>query len=127
MGLLEEHQDTLHALGLHISPSGPQHVSIRAVPTMLSQGSIEPMVREVLAELEEFGQSAQLQAQHHQLLATMACHGSVRANRRLSIEEMNALLRDMEQTDRAGLCNHGRPTWYFWHVKDLDKLFLRGQ
>ncbi|HLR30564.1 MAG TPA: DNA mismatch repair endonuclease MutL, partial [Paenalcaligenes sp.] len=127
MGLLEEHQDTLSALGLHISPSGPQHVSVRAVPAMLSQGSIEVMVREVLAELDEFGQSAQLQAQHHQLLATMACHGSVRANRRLSIDEMNALLRDMEQTDRAGLCNHGRPTWHFWHVNDLDKLFLRGQ
>lgn len=127
MGLLEEHQDTLSALGLHISPSGPQHVSVRAVPAMLSQGSIEAMVREVLAELGEFGQSAQLQAQHHQLLATMACHGSVRANRRLSLDEMNALLRDMERTDRAGLCNHGRPTWHFWHLNDLDKLFLRGQ
>jgi len=127
MGLLEEHQDTLKALGLHISPSGPQHVSVRAVPAMLSQGNIETMVREVLAELDEFGQSAQLQAQHHELLATMACHGSVRANRRLSIDEMNALLRDMEQTDRAGLCNHGRPTWHFWHLNDLDKLFLRGQ
>src|SRR5699024_3871588 len=127
MGLLEEPQDILSALGVHISSTGPQNVRVQAVPAMLSQGSTDVMAREVQAELEEFGQRAQLQAQHHQLMATMACHGSVRANRRLSIDEMNALLRDMEQTDRAGLCNHGRPTWHFWHVNDLDKLFLRGQ
>src|SRR5699024_3839314 len=127
MGLLEEHQDTLKAHGLHISPSEPQHVSVRAVPALLSQSNNETMVRYVLAEIDEIGQSPQQQAQDQELLATMACHGSVRANRRLSIDEMNALLRDMEQTDRAGLRNHGRPTWHFWHLNDLDKLFLRGQ
>lgn len=127
MGILEEHQETLTKLGLRISPSGPQHISVRSVPAMLSQGNIERMVREVLVELNEFGHSSLVEEQHHQLLATMACHGSVRAHRRLSLDEMNALLRDMERTDRAGLCNHGRPTWHFWHLNDLDKLFLRGQ
>jgi len=127
IGLVEEHRESLQSLGLEVSLGGPQHLSIRAVPAMLSQGDIETMMRQLLQELAQLGRSELLEAQHHQLLATMACHGSVRANRRLTLDEMNALLRDMERTDRAGLCNHGRPTWYFWHLNDLDKLFLRGQ
>src|SRR5690625_3463320 len=127
VGVVETHQEALQELGLHLGLAGPQQLTVRAVPAMLGQGNIETMVREILAELNELGQSELLQTHHHQLLATMACHGSVRANRQLSIAEMNALLRDMERTDRAGLCNHGRPTWYYWHLNDLDKLFLRGQ
>lgn len=127
IALLEEHREALLRLGLDVSVSGPHHLSVRAVPTMLSQGDIETMVRTVLSDLADFGRTELLQEQHHHLLATMACHGSVRANRKLSLDEMNALLREMERTDRAGLCNHGRPTWYFWHLNDLDKLFLRGQ
>src|SRR5690625_4566348 len=127
VGVVETHQEALQELGLHLGLAGPQQLTVRAVPAMLGQGNIETMVREILAELNELGQSELLQTHHHQLLATMACHGSVRANRQLSIAEMNALLRDMERTDRAGLCNHGRPTWYYWHLNELDKLFLRGQ
>ncbi len=123
----EAHQDTLQALGLEISAFSPKTLAVRAVPTTLAQGDAVELARSVLAELEQHEASTVVQRAHNELLATMACHGAVRANRRLSLDEMNALLRDMEQTERSDQCNHGRPTWRPIALADLDKLFLRGR
>jgi len=123
----DTHHDTLLTLGLDIAPLGPQTLAIRSRPMALEQSDLVELARSVLAELAGFDASAVVARAQDELLATMACHGAVRANRRLTIVEMNALLRDMEATDRADQCNHGRPTWRQITLAELDKLFMRGQ
>jgi len=122
-----EQQDELSALGVVVEPVGEETVIVREVPAALINSDVEALVRDVLGDLMEFGTSDRIEGSIDELLSTMACHGSVRANRRLTIPEMNALLRDMEETERSGQCNHGRPTWVQLGMADLDKLFLRGR
>ena len=114
-------------LGFDLTRASEESLIIRAIPALLSRGNAEHLVRDVLADLVEFGSTSRIQAERDEILSTMACHGSVRANRKLSIEEMNSLLRDMEETERSGQCNHGRPTFCELTVEELDGLFLRGR
>ncbi|MBS0432233.1 MAG: DNA mismatch repair endonuclease MutL [Proteobacteria bacterium] len=123
----EEHADALAAIGLEIGRSGPRQATVRRIPALLERADAAQLARDVLGELAQHGHSRRLQELQNELLATMACHGAVRAHRRLTIPEMNALLREMENTERSGQCNHGRPTWTQLGIAELDKLFLRGR
>jgi DNA mismatch repair protein MutL len=127
IAVAEENRAALERLGLELTVAGPGELAVRAAPALLAGGDIPGLARNVLGEIREFGASQVLSARQNELLATMACHAAVRANRMLSSAEMNALLREMEQTERSGSCNHGRPTWYQLTLGDLDKLFLRGR
>lgn len=125
--LVEDSHEVFAQFGFKIERSGPESVMVREVPVILIDGDVESLVRDVISDLVVNGTSDLLQARANELMATMSCHGAVRANRKLSIAEMNSLLRDMEITERSGQCNHGRPTWTQLSMSDLDKLFLRGR
>ncbi|MCM2336408.1 MAG: DNA mismatch repair protein MutL, partial [Pseudomonas sp.] len=128
----EREAATLAALGFEVTRSGPQSLALRSVPALLAHGNVEALLRDVLADLREHGDASmgagrRVAAVRDELFATMACHGAVRANRRLTLPEMNALLREMEATERSGQCNHGRPTWARFTLHDIDRWFLRGR
>jgi DNA mismatch repair protein MutL len=123
----EEYADALAEWGLELSRSGPSGVVVRRIPALLEGADVAQLCRDVLGELAQHGSSRRLQELENELLSTMACHGSVRAGRRLSVPEMNALLREMEATERSGQCNHGRPTWTQLSLGELDRLFMRGR
>ena len=125
--LVEEQQESFVHLGFDVERLGVEQLRVRAIPALLKNADSEQLVRDVLADLLEYGQSQRIQEFENEMLSTMACHASVRANRLLSIDEMNALLRDIEQTERSGQCNHGRPTWKQLSLDALDKFFKRGQ
>lgn len=123
----ESQKQVLLSIGIELERAAAESIIVRQVPSILRNADIEQLVRDVLSDVLEYGSSDRIQAHQDELLSTMACHGSVRANRQLTIVEMNALLRDMEATERSGQCNHGRPTWVYQSLDELDKLFLRGQ
>jgi DNA mismatch repair protein MutL len=123
----EAHASFMAQLGLQLDRVGPETLLVRQIPALLYKADVVGLLRDLLSDLIALGQSQRVTAEMNSVLATMACHGSVRANRKLSLAEMNALLRDMEATERGGQCNHGRPTWVQVPLSQLDALFLRGQ
>jgi len=127
MATAEAQAETLGRLGLDVSPLAAGTLAVRARPAALAGADVVELARGVLAELARYDASRAIERAQHEILASMACHGAVRANRRLTLEEMNALLRDMEATERADQCNHGRPTWRQVGLRELDALFLRGR
>ena len=125
---LAEHQaEVFSQLGFELQRSGPEAVIVRQIPVVLERANVAQLIRDVLSDLKTYGSSQRIREHINEILSTMACHGSVRANRKLTVAEMNALLRDMEATERSGQCNHGRPTWSLMTLAELDKLFMRGQ
>lgn len=124
---LADHAETLAGFGLELSDMGGNTLAVRAAPVMLGKSDVVSLARDVLGELAQVGSSQTIASHENRILATMSCHGSIRAGRRLTLPEMNALLRDMENTPRSNQCNHGRPTWVKLTLKELDTLFLRGQ
>jgi len=127
MELIEDRGEVLENLGMQVRPAGPDRVMIRSMPALLQALDPEVLLRDLLADWLEHGNSVGLEQVVDGVLATVACHAAVRANRALSVPEMNALLRAMEATERADQCSHGRPTWTELSVQDLDRLFLRGR
>ncbi len=125
--MVEEHGGDLDSLGIGCDRSGPETVVVRKVPTLLQHADMRALLQDVLSELASDGKSLKIESEMDEMLSSMACHGSVRANRQLNIAEMNALLRDMERTERSAQCNHGRPTWVQLDMQSLDRLFLRGR
>jgi DNA mismatch repair protein MutL len=125
--LVEHVGDAFEQLGLVVDRTGPTTLTVREVPALLRNADVEALLRDILSDVSESGRSNRINDESDELLATMACHHSVRANRLLSIDEMNALLREMEATERADQCNHGRPTWTTITMSELDRLFLRGR
>ncbi|MBT8132882.1 MAG: DNA mismatch repair endonuclease MutL, partial [Gammaproteobacteria bacterium] len=125
--LVEEASNIFSQLGFEVDRVADESIKLRQIPVILSNSDVEMLTRDVLSDLLTHGTSSRIQQELNEILSTMACHGSVRANRKLSIEEMNALLRDMETTERSGQCNHGRPTWIQLTIAELDKLFMRGR
>lgn len=123
----EREAATLAELGFEVTRSGPGSLHVRSIPALLANAEPEGLLRDVLTDLREHGQSRRVASARDELLSTMACHGAVRANRRLTVPEMNALLRDMEATERSGQCNHGRPTWARFSLAEIDRWFLRGR
>jgi DNA mismatch repair protein MutL len=126
-GIAEDHGELFGELGFEVNRIGPGSLAIRQIPALLRDADAARLVRDVLADLAIHGASTRVREQINEILATAACHGAVRAQRRLNLAEMNALLRDMERTERSGQCNHGRPTWVQIRLDELDKLFLRGR
>ena len=124
---VDAHQAVFSKLGFAVERAGSESIIVREIPAILRGSEVERLLRDVLSDLLQHGGSERIKNHINELLSTMACHGSVRANRKLTIPEMNALLRDMEITERSGQCNHGRPTWSQLTVEELDKLFLRGR
>jgi len=122
-----DYAETLETLGFEITPLSETSLAVRAVPALLGDADARALARDVLRELQDFGSGEVLTRHRDELLSTMACHAAVRANRRLSLPEMDALLRQMEETEKSGQCNHGRPTWYQFGLSDLDRLFMRGR
>ncbi|GLS24519.1 DNA mismatch repair endonuclease MutL [Marinibactrum halimedae] len=125
--LSEQQNEVFKNLGFELQRAGPESLVVRQIPVILQKANAENLVRDVLADLREHGASTRIRENMNAILGTMACHGAVRANRKLTLAEMNALLRDMEATERSGQCNHGRPTWALQSLAELDKLFMRGQ
>jgi DNA mismatch repair protein MutL len=123
----ESHFEIFTQLGFIVESAGPESLLVRQIPVALQKANVEQLVRDVLSDVIEYGSSDRIQSHINELLSTMACHGSVRANRKLTLPEMNALLRDMEITERSGQCNHGRPTFMQFSLSEIDRWFMRGQ
>jgi DNA mismatch repair protein MutL len=125
--LAEGHAETFRELGFEVDRAGPERLRVRQVPALLADADAGALVRDVLSDLQAVGGSSRVREARNRVLSTMACHGSVRAGRRLTLEEMDALLRAVERTERGDQCNHGRPTWIQLGMRELDRMFMRGR